>query len=59
MKRPPHLQVSLNCVFPRWSCYVTDGVGTAHGGFWKGFKTPAEMFAWLTGHGYARWDGPT
>jgi hypothetical protein len=52
VKLPASLTVNLNCPYPRWTCYVTDGRGTARGGFWKGFRSHAEMRAWLARHGY-------
>ena len=53
MKLPEALTVELNSPYPRWVCYVTDKRGTANGGFWRGFRTRAAMFAWLARHGYA------
>jgi hypothetical protein len=52
MKPPERLQVNLNGPFPRWPCSVSDGRGTANGGFWRGFRSHAEMFAWLAKNGY-------
>jgi hypothetical protein len=54
--RPAELTVHLNCSLPRWTCYVTDGKGTANGGYWKGFRSHAEMDAWLAKHGYVSRD---
>ena len=51
-KLPTALTVELNCIFPRWRCYVTDHKGTANGGFLKYFSTHADMYAWLARHGY-------
>ena len=51
-QRPNALHVEMNSVYPRWPCYVHDGIGTANGGFWKGFRTHSAMWAWLTKHGY-------
>lgn len=50
---PPSLTIDLNCAYPRYRCSVSDGVGTANGGFWKGFRTFADMRQWLERHGYA------
>lgn len=51
-KLPGRLTVELNCIYPRWSCYVTDDIGTANGGFWRGFKSHKAMFTWLAKVGY-------
>ncbi len=51
-KLPASLTIELNCQYPRWTCYVTDNIGTANGGFWKGFAKHADMWVWLTKHGY-------
>jgi hypothetical protein len=51
---PERLHVELNSIYPRWTCYVRDEKGTANGGFFRGFRTHADMFAWLTKHGYAQ-----
>lgn len=52
-KLPATLTVELNSWHPRFVCYVTDGKGTANGGFWRGFKSHAEMRAWLLRNGYS------
>lgn len=52
MRRPPTLRVELNSPHPRYACYVTDDVGTANGGFFKGFKSFDAMDAWLAKNGY-------
>lgn len=53
MKPPAKLTVEMNSLFPRYACYVTDGVGTENGGFLRRFRTHSAMFAWLASHGYA------
>ena len=51
---PGKLTVDLNCPFPRWRCSVSNGIGwRLPGGFWKGFRTFADLDAWLARHGYA------
>lgn len=54
MKLPAQLTIEPTCIFPRWICNITDNKGTANGGFWKGFKTHAEMSAWLGKNGYSQ-----
>lgn len=49
---PASLTVELNLPYPRYSCAVSDGIGTAAGGFLKRFASLAEMDAWLARHGY-------
>lgn len=51
-KCPAKLTAELNCLYPRWICYVTDNIGTANGGFWKGFRSHADMNAWLIKNRY-------
>ena len=51
-KMPEALTVDLNLPYPRWICSVSDGIGTANGGFLKRFKTHAELYAWMDRHGY-------
>lgn len=51
-KLPALLTIDCNCPYPRWICSVTDGIGTAKGGFWKGFRTHNEMYLWLAKKGY-------
>lgn len=51
-KTPATLIVEMTCLYPRWICSVSDNIGTANGGFWKGFRTHAEMFAWLDKRSY-------
>lgn len=50
---PSTLYVEMTSVFPRWVCYVTDRRGTANGGFFRGFRSHADMWAWLDKHDYA------
>ena len=58
-KLPAALTIDLNCIFPRWRCSVSDGKCTLNGGFLKRFRTHAEMWAWLTKHGYNAANRPT
>jgi hypothetical protein len=51
-KLPATLTVEMTCLYPRWICSVSDNIGTANGGFWKGFRTHADMWTWLDRHSY-------
>lgn len=57
-KLPARLTVDLNCPFPKYVCSVSDGIGTAHGGFWKGFASFSALEDWLTIHGYVSQERP-
>lgn len=49
---PVALRVELASIFPRWICYVSSPYPHR---YFKGFKTHAEMWAWLSKYGY-QWD---
>ena len=56
-KLPEELRVELNSLYPRWPCYVHDSRGTANGGFFRGFKSHAELYGWIEKHGYQWFSG--
>ncbi len=51
-KRPGKLTIETTSLYPRWTCFVTDGKGWANGGFWRGFTSHEAMYAWLRKNGY-------